>query len=128
MWLQVHVSYSSLLFLSFVSMQLYSFHIQSHGSLNKCYLYILLLSRPPWTGCLLFFFFLFPVYSLLLRLGRADIRLCLGANVFKSSKCFNVNSEFQYYSQSQLVGQWLRKGCTAKGWEPELKPKVRCDL
>ncbi len=68
------------------------------------------------------------VYRVLLRLGRADVRLRPGASVLKSSKCFHVNSEFQHYPQSQLAGQWLRKGCTAKGRGPELKPDVSCDL
>lgn len=114
------------LFLSSVSTRLYSFHIQSHGSLDKHYLCIPLFfpPHPPQTECLLSA----SVYRALLRLGSADVRLRPRASVLKSSKCFHVNSEFQHYPQSQLARQWLRKGCTAKGRGPELKPEVSCDL
>ena len=116
------------LFLSSGSTRLYSFHIQSHGSIDKHYLCIPLFffcpPHPPQTECLLSAL----VYCALLRLGSADVRLRPRASVLKSSKCFHVNSEFQHYPQSQLARQWLRKGCTAKGRGPELKPEVSCDL
>lgn len=89
------------LFPSSVSKRLYSSHIQSHGTLDKCYLYI-----PPssvdWSVCFLSWFTVCQ-----LRLGRVDVRLCPRASVLKPSKCFHVNSEFQHYPQSQLARQWL---------------------
>lgn len=69
------------------------------------YLYFQPISYPLWADCLLSA----SADAVLLRLGRADARLCPGANVFNPSKCFHVNSEFQDYSHSQLVRQHLKR-------------------
>lgn len=68
--------------------------------------------NPPSDQCLLF---LPLVYGVPLRLGKADVRLCPWASVFKSSKCFHVNSGVPQLPTEPISQTVVKEGLHCQG-------------